>query len=156
LINPPKESFTDDDTPAVSYRESLSFFETGISLLNRLGEEELKYLKRDSANVIKIIHHYDIQAREWELFNKESDSPQSAEIARNIDQFREQFVNVSLQEQFSTLLESDKIKNIGFVVKFYTTLVWHGFLRPRDALKRGLKSVWSQWRPLYPLFFSTV
>ncbi len=139
LMNPSKETFTDRDIPAVNYAESLSFFETGISLLNRLGDEELKYLKRDSADSIKIIHHYDIQAREWELFNKESDSLQSAKIARNIAQFREQFVNVSLQEQFSTLLESDKIKNIGFVVKFYTTLVWHGFLRPRDALKQIIK-----------------
>ncbi len=139
LMNPAKETFMDDDVPAVSYTEGLSFFKTGISLLNRLGEDELKYLKRDSANVIKIIHHYDVQAREWELFNKESDSPQSADIAKNIAHFREQFINVSLQEQFSTLLESDKIKNIGFVVKFYTTLVWHGFLRPRDALKQIIK-----------------
>jgi ppGpp synthetase/RelA/SpoT-type nucleotidyltranferase len=139
LMNPPKEIFTDDDIPAVSYTESLSFFETGISLLNRLGEDELKYLKRDSANVIKIIHHYDVQAREWELFNNENDSPQNAELARSIALFREQFINVSLQEQFNTLLESDKVKNIGFVVKFYTTLVWHGFLRPRDALKQIIK-----------------
>jgi len=139
LMNPPKEIFTDDDVPAVSYTEGLSFFETGISLLNRLGEDELKYLKRDSANVIKIIHHYDLQAREWELFNKESDSPQNAELAKSIAHFREEFVNVSLQEKFNTLLESAKVKNIGFVVKFYTTLVWHGFLRPRDALKEIIK-----------------
>ncbi len=139
LMNPPKETFTDDGVPAVSYAESLSFFKTGISLLNRLGEEELKYLKKNSANVIKIIHHYDLQAREWELFNKESDSPQSAELAKSIAHFREQFVNVSLQEKFNALLETDKVKNIGFVVNFYTTLVWHGFLRPRDALKQIIK-----------------
>ncbi len=107
--------------------------------MNRLGEEELKYLKRNNANVIKIIHHYDLQAREWELFNKESDSPQSAELAKNIADFRKQFINVSLQENFNTLLESDRVKNIGFVVEFYTTLVWHGFLRPRDALKEIIK-----------------
>ena len=139
LMNPSKETFVDEDVPAVSYADSLSFFETGISLLNRLGEEEVKYLKRDSANVIKIIHHYDLQAREWELFNKESDSPQSAELAKSIAHFRKQFINVSLQEKFNTLLESDRVKNIGFVVKFYTTLVWHGFLRPRDALKEIIK-----------------
>jgi hypothetical protein len=139
LMNPPKEIFKDDDVPVVSYSEALSFFETGISLLNRLGEEELKYFNRDSANVIKIIHHYDLQAREWELFNKKSDSQQSADIARGIAQFREKFINVVLQEKFNTLLESDKVKNIGFVVKFYTTLVWHGFLRPRDALKEIIK-----------------
>jgi ppGpp synthetase/RelA/SpoT-type nucleotidyltranferase len=139
LMNPPKKTFSNDDIPAVNYTESLSFFETAISLLNRLGEDELKYLKRDSANSLKILHHYDIQAREWELFNKESDSAQSADIVKNIAQFRDQFINVSFQEQFNTLLESDKVKNIGFVVKFYTTLVWHGFLRPRDALKEIIK-----------------
>jgi ppGpp synthetase/RelA/SpoT-type nucleotidyltranferase len=136
LMNPPKETFTDNDVPAISYTESLSFFETGISLLNRLGDEELKYLKRDSAEVIKIIHHYDLQSREWELFNDENDSSQSANIAKSIADFRKQFINSSLQEQFNTLLESDRVKNVGFVVKFYTTLVWHGFLRPRDALKQ--------------------
>jgi len=139
LMNSPKDTFTDDDIPAVSYAEGVSFFETGISLLNRLGDEELKYLKKDNANAIKIIHHYDILAREWEMFNKESNSGQSADIARNIDQFRKQFVNMSFQKQFNTLLESDKIKNIGFVVKFYTTLVWHGFQRPRDALQQIIK-----------------
>ena len=139
LMNPPKETFTDDDVPAVSYAENLSFFETGISLLNTLGEDELKYLKRDSANIIKIIHHYDIQSREWELFNNKNNSQKSTDIAKSIAHFREQFINVSLQEQFNTLLESDKVKNIGFVVKFYTTLVWHGLLRPRDALKQIIK-----------------
>ncbi len=139
LMNPPKDIFVDEDVPAVSYEESLSFFETGISLLNRLGEEELKYLKRNNANVIKIIHHYDLQAREWELFNNEGNSPQSAELVKCIAHFREEFVNVTLQENFNTLLESDKVKNVGFIVKFYTTLVWHGFLRPRDALKEIIK-----------------
>ena len=136
LMNPPKEVFTDNDVPAISYTKSLSFFETGISLLNRLGEEELKYLQRDSAEVIKIIHHYDLQAREWELFNDEKDSLQNANIAKSIADFRKQFINASLQERFNTLLESDRVKNVGFVVKFYATLVWHGFLRPRDALKQ--------------------
>ena len=119
LMNPPKEIFVDEDVPAVSYEDSLSFFEAGISLLNRLGEEELKYLKRNNANVIKIIHHYDLQAREWELFNNEGDSPQSAELVKCIAHFREEFVNVTLQENFNTLLESDKVKNIGFIIKFY-------------------------------------
>ena len=139
LMNPPKEFFTDEDTPAMSYRDGLSFFERGISLLNRLGEEELKYLKRDSSNVIKIIHHYDLHAREWELFNTKNDSPQSVDLAKSIADFRTQFINISLQEDFNTLLESDKVKNIGFVVTFYTTLVWYGLLRPRDALREIIK-----------------
>ena len=139
LMNPPKEVFMDEGVPAASYAENVYFFETGISLLNSLGDDDLALFRKESATVIKIIHNYDILAREWELFNKESDSPQSADIAKNIAAFRKGFVNLSLQEQFNTLIESDKIKNIGFVVKFYTTLVWHGFTRPRDALKQIIK-----------------
>ncbi len=139
LMNPPDETFLDDDTPAVNYIKSLSAFETAISLLNQLGEEDMQYLKKESATALKIIHNYDILAREWELFNKGSDSEKSADMVKNIAQFRACFINVSLQEQFSALVESDKIKNIGFVVKFYTTLVWHGLLRPRDALKQIIK-----------------
>jgi len=139
LMNPPLETFKDSDVPAISYAESLSYFKTGISLLNGLSEEELVYLKKDSAHGIKIIHHYDVQAREWELFNQAEDSPQNAELAKNIAQFRAQFVNVALQNQFSALLELDEIKNVRFIIKFYTTMVWHGFLRPRDALKQIIK-----------------
>lgn len=139
LMNPPKEHFIDDDIPAIAYESSLSFFETGISLLSRLGEEDMAYFKKESVSAVKIIHHYDILAREWELFNKESNSPQSAVISTNISQFRERFVNDALQEQFNTLLGSDMIKNIGFVVKFYNTLLWHGYLTPLDALKQIIK-----------------
>ena len=139
LMNPPEEIFIDDDVPAASYAANLYFFETGISLLNSLRDEDLAFLKKDNATSIKIIHNYDILAREWELFNKESDSEQSADIAKSIVAFRKGFINISLHDQFNTLLESDKIKNIGFVVKFYTTLVWHGFQRPRDALQQIIK-----------------
>ena len=139
LINPPDEIFTDDDIPALSYASSLSFFETGISLLNQLKDEEFDSFKNDSVSSIKIIHHYDIQAREWELFNQENDSLQSADIAKNIARFRTRFVNSSLQDKFNRLLEANEIKNIGFVVKFYATMVWHGFLRPMDALKQIVK-----------------
>ncbi len=139
LMNPPEEIFTDEDVPAASYTANLYFFETGISLLNCLGDNDLELFRKDSVTAIKIIHNYDMLAREWELFNKESDSSQSADIAKNIAVFRKEFVTLSLQEQFNTLIESDKIKNIGFVVKFYTTLVWHGFTRPRDALKQIIK-----------------
>jgi len=139
LMNPPKEIFRDDNVPIMSYREGLSFFAEGISLLNRLDVQELKYFKKDSAKLLKIIHQYDLQAREWQLFSNESDSSQSEALVKSIAIFRKQYINVSLQEQFNTLLESDKIKNVGFVVKFYTTLVWHGFLRPRDALKEIIR-----------------
>lgn len=139
LMNPPKEIYTEVDVSALNYEKSLSAFEIAISLLNGLKEEDVEYFKRDGSNSLKIIHHYDLQAREWELFNKESDSAKSAELAQNIAEFREQFIDETLHKKFTALLESSQIKNIGFVVKFYTTLVWHGFLRPRDALRQIIK-----------------
>lgn len=139
LMNPPKEMLIDEDLPAVHYDKSLSFFETALSLLNSLGDEDMEYMLRDSSTSLKIIHHYDTYAREWELFNCASDSLQSKKITRNISQFRERFLTDSLLEQFNRLIESDKIKNIGFVVKFYATLLWHGLLQPIDALKQIIK-----------------
>ena len=139
LMNPPKEIFTDEDLPAVHYDKSLSFFETALSLLNSLEDEDMEYMRRDSSTSLKIIHHYDTYAREWELFNKAKDSSKSAKITSDISQFRERFLTTSLLENFNRLLESDKINNIGFVIKFYATLVWHGLLQPMDALKEIIK-----------------
>ncbi|RLA69266.1 MAG: hypothetical protein DRG30_10365, partial [Epsilonproteobacteria bacterium] len=139
LMNPPEEIFRDDDTPAVRYASSLSFFEKGIFLLNRLKDEELNLFTNDSVISIEILHQYDVQAREWELFNTEYDSLQSASIVKNIAQFRAQFINSALQDRFNRLLESNEIKNVEFIVKFYTTMVWHGLLRPIDALKQIVK-----------------
>jgi len=139
LMNPPWEIFTDEDVPAVSYEKSLSFFKKALSMLNSLGNEEMAYLKLGSSDSLKIIYQYDMFAREWELFNHGNDSAQNEEIAKDISKFRERFLTPSLFGQFTTLLESDKIKNIGFVVKFYTTLVWHDYLQPMDALKQIIK-----------------
>ena len=139
LMNPPLEIFKDNNIPAISYSESLTFFEKGISILNKLKDDELIYLKRDSAHALKIIHHYDLQAREWELFNKECDSIKYIEIANSIKKFRKIYINKSLQKSFNILLESGMIKNIGFVVKFYTALVWHKFIEPKEALKEIIK-----------------
>jgi hypothetical protein len=139
LMDPEEKTFMEEDVQVVSYADNLSMFETGISLLNTLGREELKGLKNESAKVMKILHHYDVMAREWELFAKEDDSVQNADLRKQITHFRERFITLPIQEQFQRLLESDKIKNIGFVVNFYTSLVWHGFLRPRDALKQIIK-----------------
>ena len=135
LMNPSVDKFKDKKTPAMSYSQSLSSFKTGISLLAQLSKVDMAYLQEDSATTLKIIHHYDILIREWELFNSLDDSKVSAEISKNIAIFRKQFITPTLQKQFNSLLQSDKIKNIGFVVNFYTTLVWHGLQRPMDALK---------------------
>jgi len=139
LINPPREIFTDSDTPAALYGDTLLFFKRGVDLLNNLGEYDISYFFRDGASSIKIINHYDILAREWELFNRENNSEKCEVITDSIVQFREKYITLSLLEQFDTLLESNEIKNIGFVVKFYTTLVWHRLLKPISALKQIIK-----------------
>jgi len=138
LMNPPKELFTYEDVPAVSYEKSLTYFKMALSLLNSLEDEEMEYFRKDNSNALKIIYQFDTFAREWELFNKD-DASQNVEIAKDIQRFREQYLTPSLLAKFNTLLESDKIKNIGFVVKFYTTQVWHGFIQPIDALKQIIK-----------------
>jgi len=135
----PSSSSSHKRQASVSYEESFDAFKTAISLFNTLEEEDIEYLKKDSATSLKIIHHYDVLAREWELFNQEEENQEYEKMLQQIGLFRKRFINASLQTQFNTLLESDKIKNIGFVVKFYTTLVWHGFLRPRDALKEIIR-----------------
>ena len=138
MLNPPKEIFSEDIDPIVSYEKVLSFFETGITLLNTMKDEDIELLARDDDAFIKIMYHYDLMAREWELFENE-DSLRNIQIREAINQFRKRFITVKLHEQFNQLLESNKVKNIGFVVKFYTTLVWHGLLRPIDALRQIIK-----------------
>ncbi len=139
LVNPPAEIFTDTDTPAAIYTDTLLFFKRGIDLLNELGEYDLRQLARDRAASVKIINHYDILAREWELFNTEDNSEKCELVAHAIARFRGKYITPVLLEHFNQLLESNEIKNIGFVVKFYTTLVWHGLLRPISALRQIIK-----------------
>ena len=142
LMNPSTETletFTDENVSVAVYEKRLSFFMRGLSLFNRLEEEDRHYFKKDSANALKIIYYYDVMARDWELFSKKSDATLCTKISKDIDSFREHFINHSLVEQFNTQLESNKIKNIGFVVNFYATLVWHGLLRPMYALKQIIK-----------------
>ncbi len=139
LIRLPEKRSQEHNAPPASRRKNLSFFETAISLLNELEAEDVEYFKKNSLISIKIIHHYDILSREWELFSQERDTEQDTIMAAKIARFRARFVTQSLHDQFHTLLESDKVKNISFLVKFYTTMVWHGFLRPIDALKQIIK-----------------
>lgn len=139
MMDPPQEIFKENYSEVVDQEECRTLFETGISLLLSLSGEELAYLNRDSAKMLKIIHQYEVMAREWDLFNKKERSAGNEKLAADIARFREQFMVSPLQEKFRILLEADKIKNIGFVVKFYTTLVWYGFLRPRDSLKQIIK-----------------
>ena len=139
LFDPPIEFFAEEDNPVASHAGMLLFFETGISLLNSLNREDKETFIRDGTSYIKIIYHYDLMAREWELFIGKRESPRNTRIAKEIARFRSIYITPALLDQFNRLLKSNKIKNIGFVVKFYTTLVWHAFLDPIDALKQIIK-----------------
>jgi len=126
-------------TPVVSYEESILPFETAISLLNRLNDEDLNALQYDYASYIKVIHRFEILAQEWELFKTGTDVEQGARISKEIKLFRKKFIKASLLEQLETLLETNKITNVGFVVRFYSLLVWHNICQPIDAMKQIIK-----------------
>jgi len=72
LIDLKDVTMTYSTTPVLSYAEALSYFETGISLLNKLTKEDMESLQGDNAAYIKMIHQFDIFAQEWELFQSES------------------------------------------------------------------------------------
>jgi len=139
LIDVKDVTFTYRTTPAVSYDDSLSLFEIGLSLFNQLSDDDLDTLQSDNAAYIKVIHRIDVLAQEWELFNSGNDLEHSANIAREIEVFRSKFIKASLLDKLETLLETDKIKNVGFVVRFYSLLVWHSICPPLHALKKIIK-----------------
>ena len=139
LIKLKDVTFTDSTRPVVSYEESLTLFEIGISLLNNLSEDDLDLLRSDNAAYIKVIHKFDILAQEWELFNHEDTPVKRDTVAGEINKFRKKFMQASLMDQFTTLLETDKVKDIGFVVNFYSLLLLHGHCQPLAALKNIVK-----------------
>ncbi len=87
--------------------------------------------------IVKIIHYFDTLAREWELFP--AYDAQSKLIEESIRKFRAHYVNISLELHFQMLLDRDKITNVGLVVKFYTTLIWHGIITPIVSLEQIIK-----------------
>jgi len=119
------------------YEKKLSFFHKGIEIINRLNDEDLHYLKEDNASYLKIVHSFDLLAREWELFPTYDN--ESRLISESIRKFRAHFINISLELHFQMLLDSDKITNVGLVVKFYIALIWHGIITPLDGLKQIIK-----------------
>ena len=119
------------------YEKKLSLFRRGIDMINRLNDEDLCYLKKDNASYLKIVHSFDLLAREWELFPTYDD--ESILISESIREFRAYFINMSLELHFKMLLDSDKITNVGLVVKFYIALIWHGIIAPLDGLKQIIK-----------------
>jgi len=138
LIHTGEGVMSDEERVLVSYETNLTLFKDVLTQMNELSPEELHEIKADDAAFLKIIHRTDVLAREWELLVNET--PQEhAEIGRAVARFRERYVTPELLEHFQTLLENNKIKNVGYVVKFYTTLLWHGFILPLDALKQIIR-----------------
>jgi len=123
-----------EESEVLSYQINLEFFVEVLELLTTLDEDSLDELKQDDTAFIKIVHRSDIFAREWEIFANETPKEQEY-ISSLITKFRARYINTDLLEHFNHLLEHNKIKNVGYIVQFYTTLVWHGIIKPKDALK---------------------
>jgi len=135
--------YTYSTTPAVPYDDAVIMFEKGIALMNRLSEDELEIIRYDIGAYIRVIHRFEILAQEWELFESKSGNENGNErgrkIAEEIAGFREKYMKASLLEQFEIQLATDKITNVGFVVRFYSLMVWHKICKPIDALKQIIK-----------------
>jgi ppGpp synthetase/RelA/SpoT-type nucleotidyltranferase len=138
LIHTGEGVMSDEERALVSYETNLMLFKDVLTQLNELTAEELHEIKADDAAFLKIIHRTDVLAREWELFENE-DPIEHARIAKEVVNFRRRYISSDLVTHFQTLLAHNKIKNVGYVVKFYTTLVWHGLILPLDALQQIIR-----------------
>jgi len=138
LIHTGEGVMSKEERTLVNYETNLKLFKDVLAQMNTLSPEELSEIKNDDAAFLKIIHRTDVLAREWELLVNESPQEQVS-IAKEVAQFRTRYLRPELVSHFQTLLEHNKIKNVGYVVKFYTTLLWHGFILPLDALKQIIR-----------------
>ena len=138
LIHTGEGVMSEEELSLVNYETNLMLFKDLLAQLNELTPEELTEIKNDEAAFLKMVHRTDVLAREWELLVNES--PQEHRyIAKEVARFRTRYVTADLWEYFRTLLERNKIKNVSYVVKFYTTLVWHGLIVPMEALKQIIR-----------------
>jgi ppGpp synthetase/RelA/SpoT-type nucleotidyltranferase len=129
---------SDAERTLTCYDTNLMLFKDVLRLLNELSPEELSEIKNDEEAFLKIINRTDVLAREWELLVNESPT-EHVRIGKEVARFRKRYMISELVSQFHTLLEKNKIKNVGYVVNFYTTLLWHGFIVPLDALKQIIR-----------------
>jgi hypothetical protein len=135
LIHTGEGVMSKEERALVSYETNLQLFKDVLVQMNELTPEELSEIKSDDAAFLKMIHRTDVLAREWELLVNES--PQEhARIGEAVARFRKRYITSELLDHFQTLLALNKIKNVSYVVKFYTTLLWHGFILPMEALKQ--------------------
>ena len=138
LIHTGEGVMNEAEMALVNYKTNLMLFKDVLKQLNELTPEELSEIQADDAAFLKIVHRTDVLAREWELLVNESPS-EHALIGQEVARFRKRYITADLLEHFQILLENNKIKNVGYVVKFYTTLLWHGFILPMDALKQIIR-----------------
>jgi len=138
LIHTGEGVMSEEERALVSYETNLKLFKDVLAQMNELTPEEESEIKNDDAAFLKIIHRTDVLAREWELLVNESPH-EHALIGQEVDRFRTRYITPELLAHFQTLLENNKIKNVGYVVKFYTTLLWHGFILPLDALRQIIR-----------------
>lgn len=139
LIKVDSPQIDDLTLPPERYRYLFELFCSGISMLNTLSAEDFHYLKEDNVAYLEIIQYYDIFTRDWELSLYPKEEFQREEITQMIAIFRDRYMTQTLLEQFQTLLRANQTKHIGFVVKFYTTLVWHGIVLPLYSLRQIIK-----------------
>ncbi len=123
----------------VSYSVQVRLFLHALQELNGLRESDLDYLREDNIAYIKIIHRFDVLAREWEIFSERAGMLESAQIAEEIARFRNRYLTKELVDYFHALLQRDKIKEAPFLVQFYATLIWHGLYLPLDALREIIR-----------------
>jgi len=139
LIDVKDVTLTYHTTPALSYRDALALFEDGITLINNLSADNFGPVKHDDAGYIKVVHRLEVMAQEWELFKTDIQSKESQKIEKEIAIFRDRFINPSLLTKFETLLETNRVTNVSFVVRFYSLMVWHNICEPIAALKQIVK-----------------
>ena len=138
LIHTGEGVMSEMERQLANYDTNFALFKDVLEQLNELTPEELSEIKADDAAFLKMVHRTDVLAREWELLVNEPPK-EHARIVKEVARFRERYITPELLEHFETLLEHNKIKNVSYVVKFYTTLVWHGLILPLDALRQIIR-----------------
>jgi len=138
LVHTGEGVMSDAERTLTCYDTNLMLFKDVLDQLNELSPEELSEIKNDEEAFLKIINRTDVLAREWELLVNESPK-EHRRIGKEVARFRKRYIVPELVSRFHTLLEKNKIKNVGYVVNFYTTLLWHGFILPLDALKQIIR-----------------
>lgn len=113
-----------------------------VSLI-KLHDSKLDIIKSDSNyTYFKIIHKLDFLCRELELGEKVEYLESymfDGEIYvfyKTIKDFRKKFITKELKENFLEANNNLKIKNAGFIINFYSTLIYYKLIKPIDCLSK--------------------